>query len=118
MSGYIAERTHARHEPLVVLRDEAGRRVRIACHGAALVSLEAPRAGALFDIAAGYRDAAAIRARAGSRFAVWVPLAGRAGDARYCFDHREDDSRPGAGGVARGITHRFVRDADFAKVRL
>ena len=24
----------------------------------------------------------------------------------------------GAGGVARGITHRFVRDADFAKVRL
>src|SRR5690348_10144008 len=54
MSGYIAERAHARHEPLVVLRDEVGRRVRIACHGAALVGLEAPRAGALFDIAAGH----------------------------------------------------------------
>jgi aldose 1-epimerase len=96
MSGYIAERAHARHEPLVVLRDEAGRRVRVACHGAALVGLEAPRRSSVRH-RCGSWDAAAIRARAGSRFAVRAPLVGRAGDARYCFDHREDDSRPEPG---------------------
>jgi aldose 1-epimerase len=113
MSGYIAERAMLDIEPLVELRDDAGRRVRIACHGAALVAFEVPRAGAPFDIAWGYRDAAAIRARRGSHFAIMVPFAGRIGDARYRFDGRAHDLQPGVEGAARGIMHGFVRDADF-----
>ena len=118
MSGSSAERAMLGTEPLVVLRDGAGRRVRIACHGAALVGFEVPRAGAPFDIAAGYRDAAAIRARSGSHFAIMVPFAGRVGDARYRFDGCEYDLQPGAEGAARGIMHGFVRDADFAVAEL
>jgi aldose 1-epimerase len=118
MSGYIAERATLGTEPLVELRDAAGRRVRIACHGAALVGFEVPRAGALFDIASGYQDAAAIRARRGSHFAIMVPFAGRIGGARYRFDGREHDLQPGVEGAKRGIMHGFVRDADFAVAEL
>lgn len=118
MSGYIAERATLGTEPLVELRDDAGRRVRIACHGAALVGFEVPRAGAPFDIASGYRDAKAIRAHRGSHFAIMVPFAGRIGDARYRFDGHEHDLQPGVEGAARGIMHGFVRDADFAVAEL
>ena len=86
MSGYTAERAVLGAEPLLELRDDNGRRVRIACHGAALVGFEVPRAGGPFDIAFGYRNESAIRARAGSHFAIMVPFAGRIGDARYPFN--------------------------------
>lgn len=118
MSGYTAERGMLDDEPLVELLGDDGRRVRIACHGAALLSFAVPRGGALFDVASGYRDAAAIRARRGSHFAIMVPFAGRVGDARYRFDGREYDLQPGVEGAARGIMHGFVRDADFAVAEL
>lgn len=118
MSGYTAEHAMLEDEPLVELRDGDGRRVRIACHGAALIGFEVPRAGGPFEIASGYRDAAAIRARRGSHFAIMVPFAGRVGEARYHFDGREYDLQPGVGGAARDIMHGFVRDSDFAVAEL
>jgi aldose 1-epimerase len=118
MSRYIAERAVLGTQPLVVLRDDAGRRVRIACHGAALIGFEVPRGDAMFDIAFGYRDGAEIESRRGSHFAIMVPFAGRIANARYCFDGREYDLQPGVEGPARGIMHGFLRDADFAVAEL
>jgi aldose 1-epimerase len=118
MSRYIAERAVLGTQPLVVLRDDAGRRVRIACHGAALIGFEVPRGGAPFDIAFGYHDDAEIESRRGSHFAIMVPFAGRIADARYRFDGREYDLQPGVEGAARGIMHSFLRDADFGVAEL
>lgn len=118
MSRYIAEPAALGAQPLVVLRDDAGRCVRIACHGAALLEFQVPRGGAPFDLAAGYHDEAEIMARAGSHFAIMVPFAGRIADARYRFDGREYDLQPGVQGSGRGIMHGFVRDADFAVAEL
>jgi aldose 1-epimerase len=115
---YAAARSSLGDQPLVVLQDDAGRRVRIACHGAALIGFEVPRAGKPFDIAAGHRDAAEIVARPGSRFAIMVPFAGRIADARYRFDGRGYDLQPGAAAGQRESRHGFVRDADFAVAEL
>lgn len=117
-SRYTAARALLDDRPIVVLADDAGRRVRIACHGAALVSFEIPRAGRSFDIAAGYRDAAEIGARPGSRFAIMAPFAGRIADASYRFDDRDYDLQPGAAADRRESRHGFVRDADFAVAEL
>ena len=113
MSRYAAERAMLGAQPIVVLDDGAGRRVRVACHGAALLNFEVPRAGASFDIADGYRDAAEIVARSGSRFAIMVPFGGRIADARYAFDGQTQDLQPGVTGPERGIKHGFVRGVDF-----
>ena len=118
MTRYLAERAGLGTQPLVVLRDDTGRRVRIACHGAALIGFEVPRGGATFDLAFGYRDDAEITARRGSHFAIMVPFAGRIADARYRFDGREYDLQPGVEGAARGVMHGFLRDADFTVVEL
>ena len=115
---YGVERSWLADQPIVMLRDEAGRRVRIACHGAALLSFEVPRGGGSFDIAAGHRDAAEIVARPGSRFAIMVPFAGRIADARYRFDGHDYDLQPGAAPGPRESRHGFVRDADFAVTEL
>lgn len=114
MPGYIAERAMLGAQPLVVLRDDAGCCVRIACHGAALLDFEVPRDGKPFDIASGYQNEAEIEKRPGSHFAILVPFAGRIGDARYRFDKCDYDLQPGVQGSERGIMHGFVRDADFA----
>lgn len=114
MTRYTAERASVGTQPIVVLTDDAGRRARIACHGAALLSLETPRNGTLFDVAWGYRDAAEIVARAGSHFAILAPFGGRVADARYSFDGQSEDLQPGATGTAREFRHGFVRDVDFA----
>src|SRR6185437_11852113 len=90
------ERSSIADQPIVVLRDGAGQRVRIACRGAALIGFEVPRHGRSFDIAAGYRDAAEIVARPGSRFGIMAPFAGRIANARYCFEGAEYDLQPGA----------------------
>ncbi len=92
----------------------AGRRVRIACFGAVLTSLVAREAGGWHDYADGYRNAAEIAARKGSRFAVMVPFGGRIQDARYTFDGTAYDLAPGVTGEARAVRHGFVRDALFA----
>ena len=105
-------------QPIVVLQDETGRRVRIARHGAAIIGFEVPRDGRPFDIAAGHRDAAEIVARPGSRFAIMVPFAGRLADARYRFDGCDYDLQPGAAPERRESRHGFVRDADFALAEL
>ena len=56
-------------QPVVVLTDRRGhRRLRIAQHGAALLSFEVPLGGATVDLADGYRDAAEIARPA--RFAL------------------------------------------------
>lgn len=116
--SYSVERSAIAGQPIVVLEDDAGRRVRIACHGAALIGFEAPREGGSFDIAAGYRDAAEIVARPGSRFGIMVPFAGRIADARYCFEGTGYDLKPGAAPGKRESRHGFVRDADFAVAEL
>lgn len=113
MDRYTAERATLGDQPIVELADHAGHRARIACHGAALLSLEVPRDGTAFDIAWGYRDAAEIEALAGSHFAVLVPFGGRIGDARYRFDGRDHDLQPGVEGAAREFRHGFVRGVDF-----
>lgn len=113
MSRYTAERATLGAQPIVVLQDDTGRRVRIACHGAALLGFEVPRDGGVFDIAAGYRDEAEIVARPSSRFAIMVPFGGRIADARYSFDGHEQDLQPGVQGAARASRHGFVRGVDF-----
>lgn len=115
---YATERSLVGGQPIVVLRSDAGHRVRIACHGAALIGFEIPRGGHPFDIAAGHRDAAEIVARPGSRFAIMVPFAGRVAEARYRFDGRDYDLQPGAAPGQREARHGFVRDADFAVAAL
>ena len=112
------ERSAIAGQPIVVLEDDAGRRVRLACHGAALIGFDVPRDGRSFDIAAGYRDAAEIAAHPGSRFGIMVPFAGRIADARYCFEGAEYDLQPGASPGKRESRHGFVRDADFAVAEL
>lgn len=115
---YAVDRSSMDLQPLVVLEDDAGRRVRIACHGATLIGFEVRRGGSSFDIAAGHRDAAEIAARPGSRFAIMVPFGGRIADARYRFDGHDYDLQPGAAPGQRESRHGFVRDADFAVAKL
>lgn len=110
---YTAERSSFDGQPIIVLGDDAGRRVRIACHGATLIGFEAPRGDGSFDIAAGYRDAAELIARPGSRFAIMAPFAGRIADARYRFGGADYDLQPGAAPGKRESRHGFVRDAAF-----
>ena len=118
MPRFTATRAALGTEPIVVLADAAGRCARIACHGAALLSLVAPRQGTPFDVAWGYRTADEIRARAGSHFAILAPFGGRVADARYRFEGQDYDLQPGVTGAARGFRHGFVRDADFAVTEL
>ena len=115
---YAVERALLDDMPFVTLRDNVGRRVRIACHGAALIGFDVPRDGRSFDIAAGYRSGAEVRARPGSRFAIMTPFAGRIADARYRFDGAEYDLQPGAAAGRRESRHGFVRDAAFAVAEL
>jgi len=113
MDRYTAERAMLGDQPIVVLADETGHCLRIACHGAALLNLDVPRSGKAFDIAWGYRDAAEIKARKGSHFAILAPFGGRIGDARYRFDGEDYDLEPGVEGTAREFRHGFVRGVDF-----
>jgi aldose 1-epimerase len=115
---YTVARSLIGDQPIAALQDDAGRRVRVACRGATLIGFEVPRGGRPFDIAAGYRDAADIVARPGSRFAIMVPFAGRIADARYGFDGRRYDLQPGVAAGQRECRHGFVRDADFALTEL
>ena len=115
---YTVERSLLEGQPIAVLEDDGGRRARVACHGAALIGFEVARGGRSFDIAAGYRDAAEIITRPGSRFGVMVPFAGRIADARYRFDGSDYDLQPGAAPGKRESRHGFVRDADFAVTEL
>jgi aldose 1-epimerase len=115
---YTVARSMLEGQPIAVLEDDGGRRVRVAFHGAALIGFEVARGGRPFDIAAGYHDAAAIITRPGSRFGVMVPFAGRIADARYRFDGGDYDLQPGAAAAKRESRHGFVRDTDFAVTEL
>lgn len=111
---YAAERAQLGEQPIVVLTSPDGsRRLRIACHGAALLSFEVAVEGSVRDLADGYRDAAEVASRPGSRFAIMVPFAGRIADARYTFDGQPQDLQPGVSGADRASRHGFVRGTDF-----
>ena len=119
MPRYTAGPAALGAQAIVVLTDQNdGRRLRIACHGAALLSFEVPTAGGMRDLADGYRDAEEIAARPGSRFAIMVPFGGRIADARYAFDGQPQDLQPGVVGAGRASRHGFVRDAAFAVAAL
>jgi aldose 1-epimerase len=119
MPHYTAEKSLLGDQPIVVLTDADGRRtLRVACHGAALLSFEVPVGDALHDIADGYRDANEVAGRPGSRFAIMAPFAGRIGDARYSFDGQPQDLQPGVTGPDRAARHGFVRNTDFAIAEL
>lgn len=114
MTHYTAEKAQLGEQQILVLTDHDGqRKLRVACHGAALLSFEVPVNGMAHDIADGYKDAGEIAARPGSRFAVMVPFAGRIGDARYRFDDQPQDLQPGVTGNDRASRHGFVRNSDF-----
>jgi aldose 1-epimerase len=114
MTRYAAENARLGEQEIVVLTDRAdNRRLRIARHGAALLSYEVAFGGVVQDLADGYRDAAEVAARPGSRFAIMVPFAGRIADARYTFDGQPQDLQPGVVGAERASRHGFVRDATF-----
>jgi aldose 1-epimerase len=111
---YSAERAQLGDQAIVVLTDGIGnRRVRIALHGAALLSFEVPFEEGMHDLADGYRDAAEIVAGQGSRYAIMAPFAGRIADARYTFDGRSEDLQPGVVGAQRACRHGFLRNVDF-----
>ncbi|MGH8146077.1 MAG: aldose 1-epimerase [Rhodanobacteraceae bacterium] len=118
MAGYVVEHGMLGAQPLVVLRDHAGRCVRIACRGATLLNFTVPRNGASFDIASSHRDEAELKTHPGSRFAIMAPFAGRVDAARYRFDGHEHDLQPGVPDATRGIMHGFLRDADFTVAEL
>jgi aldose 1-epimerase len=114
MTRYAAENARLGEQEIVVLTDHAdNRRLRVARHGAALLSYEVMFGGVVQDLADGYRDAAEVTARPGSRFAIMVPFAGRIADARYTFDGQPQDLQPGVVGTERASRHGFVRDAAF-----
>jgi len=114
MTRYTAEKALLGDQPIIVLTDHEDRRtLRVACHGAALLSFEVPLAGKMHDIADGYRNAKEVAKRPGSRFAIMAPFAGRIGDARYTFDGHAQDLQPGVTGADRASRHGFVRNADF-----
>ena len=111
---YTAERDWLSEQEIVVLTDPGtSRRLRIARHGASLLSFEVALDGSMHDLADGYRDAAEVTSRPGSRFAIMVPFAGRIADARYRFDGQSQDLQPGIVGAARASRHGFVRDTEF-----
>lgn len=115
MTRFLAGEGMLGTQPVVQLDDTvAGRRVRIARRGAALLNLMVREGDGWFDYADGYRDAAEIVGRKGSRFAVMVPFGGRIRDGRYTFDGQPYDLAPGATGDARAVRHGFVRDTLFA----
>jgi aldose 1-epimerase len=114
MTRYAADHALLGEQKIVVLTDVAGnRRLRIARHGAALLSYEVAVGGVVQDLADGYRDAAEVAGRPGSRFAIMVPFAGRIADARYTFDGQPQDLQPGVVGADRASRHGFVRDTEF-----
>ena len=114
MARYTVERASLGAQEIVVLTDHAAdRQLRVARHGAALLSFEVAVAGVRHDVAAGYRDAAEVVSRPGSRFAIMAPFAGRIADARYTFDGHVQDLQPGVVGAQRASRHGFVRDTDF-----
>jgi aldose 1-epimerase len=111
---YTARLGRLGDQDIVVLTDvDGGRCICIARHGAALLGFEADIDGATRDLADGYADAAEIAHRAGSRFAIMAPFAGRVADARYDFDGQSQDLDPGVTGADRASRHGFVRDTDF-----
>lgn len=114
MTRYTAEKALLGDQKIIELTDhDSQRKLRVACHGAALLSFEVPFNGSVHDIADGYKDAGEIATRPGSRFAIMVPFAGRIGDARYQFDGQPQDLQPGVTGADRASRHGFVRNADF-----
>ncbi|AND70550.1 hypothetical protein ATSB10_30960 [Dyella thiooxydans] len=105
--------------PLAVLSDTfRGRTVRIAHHGATVLSMQVTHAGRVVDVADGYRDEAELAARPSSRFAIMAPFANRIADARYRFDGVEHDLQPGVPEGERAARHGFVRGTDFELARL
>jgi len=114
MTRYAAEQARLGGQGIVHLTDHHDRRrLRIARHGAALLGFEVLASGVAHDLADGYRDAAEVGARPGSRFAIMAPFAGRIADARYEFDGHTQDLQPGITGAKRASRHGFVRGADF-----
>jgi aldose 1-epimerase len=114
MTTFSVENQRLGSQDIVILRDAARKRsVRLARHGAALISLEQSVGDVVHALVDGYRDAAEIESRPSSRFAIMVPFANRVDDARYTFDGQTYDLQPGVTGAERAARHGFVRGVDF-----
>ena len=100
--------------PLVQLLDnESGRQLKVALHGATLLSLTGSDG---FELADAYRDADELQRRPSSRFAAMAPFANRIADARYDWDGVAQDMAPGLAGADRVARHGFLRSTDYELV--
>jgi aldose 1-epimerase len=114
VSDFRVSRARLGIHDVAVLDDRVrGRCVRIARRGATVLGIEVTDAGVRRDVADGYRDAAELEQRSGSRFAVMAPFANRIADARYTFAGAVHDLQPDSAPGARAARHGFVRDVDF-----
>ncbi len=114
MSRYTIRHEHLGPWPVVAMIDTvSGTSVRLARRGATLLEYLLPMAHRMHDLADGYAGAGDLEALSGSHFAVMCPFANRVADARYRFDGKAHDLKPGADADERRILHGFVRAAEF-----
>lgn len=109
----MALNTQDGQETVVLYDIEGGRRLKVARHGAALISYTVRVGDRLHELADGYRSGGEITARPGSRFAIMAPFAGRVADGRFAFDDQPHDLAPGVAEGQRDVKHGFVRDTTF-----
>ncbi|UPG85542.1 aldose epimerase [Luteibacter aegosomatis] len=110
MPRFTVTRDSLGAQELVVLTDTvAHREVRIARHGATVLSIKLDG----HDIADGFRDEAELVPHKGSRFAIMTPFANRVEDSRYTFEGQAYDLQPGVVGKDRASRHGFLRGERF-----
>ncbi|MHC1480748.1 aldose epimerase family protein [Frateuria aurantia] len=114
MSRFTSTQGALGRYPYVQLADQArGCQLKVALHGATLLSLTASDGYALADA---YHDADELQQRPSSRFAAMAPFANRIADASYDYDGQPHDMAPGQTGTDRVARHGFLRSTDYELV--